>query len=314
MRRAFAVLALAAALVARAGAAEGDLVLEAVPEQKTVKLGEDAVLVVTLTNRSATPVQMRELRLARDSVTVHVAPGAGGEASYTRLFGAFLEDEHGGIEFRPAATPMKRLDPGESVQRRIAVPAVLAGELTLSAVLGDGTPARLESRPVLVTVETRTGQPQRVAAQVETTRGSFRIDLAPAGAYASVAHFWALAREGFFNGLAVHRVLPGILAQTGDPRGTGAGGAGWYVPSETTAPAATRGDVGLARGSHPDSASSQWFVVADPKNALAGGYVRIGTVTEGLDTVDALCANDADGRSGKPRTVDRVLSVKPLVR
>jgi peptidyl-prolyl cis-trans isomerase B (cyclophilin B) len=305
---------LVAAAAVRAGAAEGDLVLEAAAESKSVKLGEDAVLLVTLTNHAASAVRTRELRLARDSITVRVVPGPGGQASWTKLLGDFLEDDKGGLAFRPSATPERLLDPGESLRAKIAVPAVLSGDLTLTAVLAEGTPERRESKPVVVAVESRTGQPQHVAAQVETSRGSFRIDLAPAGAYTSVAHFWSLARDGYFNGLPFHRVLRGVLAQTGDPRGNGSGGCGWYVPAETAAPVASRGDVGLARGAHADSASSQWFVIADGKNSLAGGYVRLGTVGEGLEVVDALCANEVDAKTGRPRTTDRVLAVKTIVR
>jgi peptidyl-prolyl cis-trans isomerase B (cyclophilin B) len=186
----------------------------------------------------------------------------------------------------------------------------IAGELTLTPILCDGTTSRLEGKTVVVEVQGKQG----VAAQVETTKGSFRIDLDPAAAYASVANFWMLAKEGFFDKLPFHRVLAGALAQTGDPRGNGTGGPGWSVPGESPVAAATRGDVGFARSAHADSGGSQWFVVADAKGALSGGYVRLGTVTEGVEVVDALAANEADARTGRPKTPDVVKSVKTLVR
>lgn len=306
----FAALLVAAASL-RAGAAEGDLVLEASVEQKTVKLGDDAVLVLTLTNRTASAVKVPGLRLARDSVSVRVSgPGIAAGAAVTRLYGSFLENEAGGLDFRPTATPQRKLESGETLQGRIPVPALVAGNLTLTAVLAEGSASRAEAKPVAVDVQGR----QKAAAQVDTSKGSFRIDLDAAASYASAATFWTLARDGFFDGLPFHRVIAGALAQTGDPRGNGTGGPGWYVPGEAVVASSARGDVGLARGAHADSAGSQWFVVADPKGGVAGGYVRLGSVTDGLEIVDRLVANPADEKTGRPKTPDRVVSVKTLVR
>jgi cyclophilin family peptidyl-prolyl cis-trans isomerase len=309
-RRLLAAALLVAVAAVLADGAEGDLVLEAVLDQKSVKLGEDAVLVLTLTNRTASAVKVPSLRLAKDSVSVRVGFGSGSTATVARLYGSFLENETGGLEFRTTATPTRRVEAGETLQGRVAVPALVPGELTFTAVLGDGTPSRVEAKPVVVDIAGR----QRVAAQVETTKGSFRIDLDAASAYSTVASFWTLAREGFFDGLTFHRVLPNVLAQTGDPRGDGTGGCGWYVPAETPTTTSARGDVGLAVGAHADSGGSQWFVVSDAKNALPGGYVRLGAVTDGLDVLDQLTSNPPDPKTGRPKTPDRVTTVKTVVR
>lgn len=308
--RALAALALVAVASVLADAAEGDLVLEATLEQKSVKVGDDAVLVLTLTNRTPTTTRMPTLRLARDSISVRVSGPGGATAVVTRLYGSFLDNGSGTLDFKATPTQTRKLDPGESVQGRIAVPALLVGELTLTAVLADGAAAHVEAKPVAVEVQGR----ERVAAQVETSRGTFRVEFDAAGAYSSVASFWTLAREGFLSGLPFHRVVPGALAQSGDPRGTGTGGPGWYLPGETPVATATRGDFGLARGTHADSAGSQWFVVADAKQQLAGVYVRLGTVTDGLDVVDSLVANEIDPKTGRPKTPDRVVAVKLIAR
>ena len=308
--RVVAMLAVVAIASLRAGAAEGDLVLEAAPEQKSVKLGEDAVLVLTLTNHTATAMKVPVLRLARDSISVRVMAPGGGGGTVTRLYGSFLESDTGGLDFRPAASPQKKLDPGASVQARIVIPALLAGDLSFTAILGDGGTAPISARAVVVDVQGR----QHVAAQVDTTKGSFRIDLDAAGAYSSVASFWTLANEHFYDNLPFHRVVAGVLAQTGDPRGTGTGGPGWYVPAEPRVGAASRGDVGLARGAHADSGGSQWFVVADNKGVLPGGYVRLGTVTDGLDTLDQLAANAPEPKSERPKTPDRVVTVRTSLK
>jgi cyclophilin family peptidyl-prolyl cis-trans isomerase len=302
-----AVLVGAAALAA--DAAEGDLVLEASLETKSLKLGEDAVLVLTLTNRTASAVKVPSLRLARDSVSVRVA-GAHGTSTVARLYGSFLENGTGGLDFRPEETTTRQIAPGASLSGKVAVPALLAGTLTFTAVLGDGGKSKVEAKPVAAEVVGR----QRAALQVETTKGPLRIELDAAAAYGSAATFWTLAKEGFFDGLPFHRVVTGALAQTGDPRGNGTGGPGWYVPGETVVTASARGDVGLARGAHADSAGSQWFVVAGRNGEIAGGYVRIGTVADGLDTIDLLAANVLDAKSGRPKTPDKVLSARTVLR
>jgi len=302
-----ALLVGAAALAARA--ADGDLVLEAALETKNLKLGEDAVLILTLTNRTASPLKVPSLRLARDSISVRVA-GAHGTSLVTRLYGTFLENGAGGLDFRPEATLPRQIAAGASLQGRVAVPALLAGTLTFTAVLGDGGTSRVEAKPLAAEVQGR----QRAGVQVETSKGPFRIELDAAAAYGSAASFWTLAREGFFDGLPFHRVVPGALAQTGDPRGNGTGGPGWYVPGDTPVATPSRGDVGLARGAHADSAGSQWFLVADRNASVEGGYVRIGTVADGLDTIDLLAANALDAKTGRPKTPDKVLTVRPVVR
>ena len=307
--RSLAAAALVAAAALCAHAADGDLVLEASLETKGVKLGEDAVLLLTLTNRTASPAKVPALRLARDSISVRVA-GAHGTSLVTRLYGSFLENEAGTLDFRAEETMPRQVAPGANLQGRVAVPVLLTGPLTFTAILGDSGTSRVEAKPVAIDVQGH----QRVGVQVETTRGPMRIDLDPAAAYGSVATFWTLARDGFFDGLPFHRVVAGALAQTGDPRGNGTGGPGWYVPGETPVAAPARGDVGLARGAHADSGGSQWFVVGEHSATVNGGYVRIGVVADGLDTIDLLAANALDAKTGRPKTPGKVLTVRPVVR
>lgn len=302
-----AVVVAAASLFARA--ADADLVLDAALELKSVKLGDDAVLLLTLTNRTASAVKVPMLRLARDSITVRVA-GAQGTSLVTRLYGSFLENDAGVLDFRAEETASRQVAPGASLTGRVVVPALLTGTLTFTAILGDTGTTRVEAKPVALEVQGR----QRVGVQVETSKGPVRIDLDPAAAYGSVASFWTLARDGFFDGLPFHRVIAGALAQTGDPRGNGTGGPGWYVPGETPVSAPARGDVGLARGAHADSAGSQWFVVGERSVEVAGGYVRIGTVADGLETVDLLTANALDAKTSRPKAPDKVVTARPIVR
>jgi cyclophilin family peptidyl-prolyl cis-trans isomerase len=98
-----------------------------------------------------------------------------------------------------------------------------------------------------------------------------------------------LTREGFYDGIIFHRVIDGFMAQTGDPTGTGMGGSERPdVPAEFSDVPFTRGTVGMARSSDPDSANSQFFIMFDEGSFLNGQYTVWGEVVEGMDCVDQI--------------------------
>jgi peptidylprolyl isomerase len=113
-----------------------------------------------------------------------------------------------------------------------------------------------------------------------------RPDLAPK----HVERVKNLAREGFYNGIIFHRVIPGFMAQTGDPTGTGTGGSKYPdLPAEFTNKASfQRGTVGAARSSDPDSANSQFFIDFAPATLLDGKYTIWGQVIDGMGAVDKI--------------------------
>lgn len=150
-----------------------------------------------------------------------------------------------------------------------------------------------ESRPPM-TIDTS----KTYTAVVKTVRGNFKIELRPDLAPEHVNSFIFLAKEGFYDGVTFHRVLPGFVAQTGDPTGTGAGGPGYNVPAEFSSQPFVRGVVGMARAQDPDSAGSQWFVTYDEAPHLNGQYTVFGFVTEGMEVVDCLTPRDPAGNPG----------------
>jgi peptidylprolyl isomerase len=113
-----------------------------------------------------------------------------------------------------------------------------------------------------------------------------RPDLAPK----SVARFKELTRQGFYDGLTFHRVIPGFMAQTGDPKGDGTGGSGQRLKAEFTNAPFVRGTLGMARSSDPDSADSQFFICFDNADFLDGKYTVFGQVVEGMEAVDKVNA------------------------
>ena len=112
-----------------------------------------------------------------------------------------------------------------------------------------------------------------------------RPDLAPH----HVQRIQALVRRGFYNGLTFHRVIPGFMAQGGDPKGTGEGGSELPdLKAEFTAVPFLRGSFAAARAGSPDSANSQFFIMFAPRPELDNNYTIMGRVVSGMDAVDAI--------------------------
>ena len=111
-----------------------------------------------------------------------------------------------------------------------------------------------------------------------------RPDLAPK----HVAQIKELTRQGFYNGLTFHRVIPGFVAQGGDPDGNGTGGSGRTIPAEFSDTKHQRGTVSMARAADPDSADSQFFICYADLPSLDGQYTVWGEVVKGMYLVDRI--------------------------
>ena len=123
---------------------------------------------------------------------------------------------------------------------------------------------------------------------LETTKGEIRIALLETLAPNHVARIKTLANEGFYDGIIFHRVIPGFMAQTGDPTGTGMGGSGENLKAEFSSYQYQYGTVGMARAMSPDSADSQFFICFDGCSHLTGQYTVWGQVESGMDAVEAI--------------------------
>ena len=132
---------------------------------------------------------------------------------------------------------------------------------------------------------------KRVLAVVTTDKGAFTIELLPDDAPLTVDNFVELARRGFFNNIAFHRVVPNFVIQGGDPRGDGNGGPGYQIRCEINEVPYERGAVGMAL-SGKDTGGSQWFVTHSPQPHLDGGYTVFGRVTQGMEVVDRIARGD----------------------
>src|SRR5262249_2624171 len=117
---------------------------------------------------------------------------------------------------------------------------------------------------------------------------SIQIELAAADAPLTVENFLSLARRGFFDGVAIHRVVPDFVVQGGDPRGDGEGGPGYTIRDEFSERPYLRGTIGLALASWPDSAGGQFCITLSPQPQLDAKYAAFGVVTGGMEVVDQL--------------------------
>jgi cyclophilin family peptidyl-prolyl cis-trans isomerase len=128
---------------------------------------------------------------------------------------------------------------------------------------------------------------------LETSKGKVTVAMRPDLAPAHVARIKELVRKGFYDGVVFHRVIPGFMAQTGDPTGTGTGGSGQKLKAEFSKEKHVRGTVSMARAQSPDSGDSQFFICFEEAPHLNGQYTVWGAVVDGRDNVDKI-------KSGEP--------------
>lgn len=139
--------------------------------------------------------------------------------------------------------------------------------------------------------------------------GRVVVELFPNLAPNHVRRIKKLSRDGFYDGVVFHRVIPGFMAQTGDPTGTGTGGSDLPdLRSEFSDEPHIRGAVSMARATNPNSANSQFFIVTDDSRFLDSQYSVWGRVVKGMEYVDKI--KKGDGRSGMVMNPDRIIKMR----
>jgi peptidyl-prolyl cis-trans isomerase B (cyclophilin B) len=128
---------------------------------------------------------------------------------------------------------------------------------------------------------------------METDRGTIELELFPGHAPVTVNSFLFLVREGFYDGVTFHRVIPDFMIQGGDPTGTGRGGPGYRFPDELAGNPLRheRGVMSMANAG-PDTNGSQFFITHLPQPHLDGKHTVFGRVTGGMDVVDSIRQGD----------------------
>ncbi len=150
---------------------------------------------------------------------------------------------------------------------------------------------------------------KQYTATLHTEKGDIVIQLYAQQAPLAVNSFVFLAQQGWFNGVTFHRVIPGFVAQTGDPSGSGSGGPGYYFKNEISTGLLfdKPGVVGMAN-SGPDTNGSQFFITYAPQIRLDGSYTIFGQVIQGMSVLENLTPRDPQTTPGLPPG-DKILSV-----
>ena len=136
--------------------------------------------------------------------------------------------------------------------------------------------------------------------------GVMKAELYPEIAPNTVNNFISLVKQGFYDGVIFHRVIPGFMIQGGDPKGVGIGGPGYCIRGEFAANGFKndlkhdRGVLSMARTMAPNSAGSQFFIMHEDSLHLDGQYAAFGKVIEGIEVVDRICSVRTD-YNDKPR-------------
>ena len=145
-------------------------------------------------------------------------------------------------------------------------------------------------------------------ATIHTNHGPIEVELFDDDAPKTVENFVKLARDGFYDGVIFHRVIPDFMIQGGDPTGTGRGGPGYTFEDEFNDNKVVRGALAMANAG-PNTNGSQFFIVtAEATPWLDGKHTVFGRVTSGMDAVDAISSVETDAND-KPRaevTIERV--------
>ncbi len=131
-----------------------------------------------------------------------------------------------------------------------------------------------------------------VVTIVMENNDTIQIELYPTIAPNTVNNFLSLIKQGYYNGVIFHRVIPGFMVQGGDPEGTGIGGPGYSIHGEFSKNGFDnpikheRGVISMARTKDPNSAGSQFFIMVQEASHLDGEYAAFGKVIEGMEAVD----------------------------
>jgi cyclophilin family peptidyl-prolyl cis-trans isomerase len=147
--------------------------------------------------------------------------------------------------------------------------------------------AKRYSAPPPMQIDTK----KKYHAVIKTNKGNIELELNPAEAPQTVNNFVTLARDGFYDGVTFHRVVPGFVIQGGDPTGTGRGGPGYQFKDEPVRRPYKAGTVAMANAG-PNTNGSQFFICLEDQPGLPPNYTIFGDVTSGMNVVRSIRQGD----------------------
>ena len=232
----------------------------------------------------------KELGLDADRFTTELDDG-----TYAGYVSSLEQEAIGlGLPGTPSAIVNGRPVPGESLPRDL--------ETWEQFIIEEITMKDLAARQYKNAPEMTINKDAQYLAHVKMASGkTFTIELLPKSAPQTVNSFVFLARNGWFDNVTFHRVIPGFVAQTGDPSGTGRGGPGYYIPNEIDRSLShnSKGVVAMANAG-PNTNGSQWYITYGDVSQLDGSYTIFGRVIEGMDVVEAITPRDPQRNPNAP--------------
>ena len=150
---------------------------------------------------------------------------------------------------------------------------------------------------------------KKYTATIQVEKGDIVIELFAKDAPKTVNNFVFLAREGFYNGVTFHRVIPGFMAQGGDPTGTGAGGPGYRFEDEISQRRHGTGALSMANAG-PNTNGSQFFITYAPASYLDGKHTVFGQVTKGMDVLNKITPRDPSKNPSTKGDVIKTITIK----
>jgi peptidyl-prolyl cis-trans isomerase B (cyclophilin B) len=179
---------------------------------------------------------------------------------------------------------------------KIVIPVIaavlIAGAVLTLFLMGvikmpSSQPAKSYDSPVPMVIDVN----KKYTAVIKTAKGDLTLELYPQDAPVTVNSFVSLARKGFYNGLTFHRIIPGFMAQGGDPTGTGSGGPGYKFQDEFSSRTHQAGSLSMAN-SGANTNGSQFFICYAPQPHLNGKHTVFGQLTQGMDALKQLVNGD----------------------
>jgi cyclophilin family peptidyl-prolyl cis-trans isomerase/HEAT repeat protein len=301
--------ACARALLARRGAAALDAVRPVLADTsvyarvaviQALALLDSASALPLLLPRLAAGTPLFDRSTAAEAIgTLHAVSAAGvlraGLADSSVLFAASCAGALADLGNRASVPELARTyakhagDPDPDARTAIHDALATLASASFADSVRRANPSRPEARPL--TDEELIAPPDARGAILHTSKGDIEWAFYGAEAPQTVKNFVRLARRGYFDGLAIHRVVPNFVIQDGDPTGTGSGGPGYTIRCEYNRLRYDAGMVGMAL-SGKDTGGSQWFITHSPQMHLNGRYTIFAHVTAGMGVVKSIVQGD----------------------
>lgn len=196
------------------------------------------------------------------------------------------------------------------MRHALIITALLLAAFILSAGCTQSVNEKTVTNPTGVTTMTTPPLTSQKTVRLETNMGNISIALAP-DMPVTAGNFESLVKKGYYDGVIFHRVISGFMLQGGDPTGTGRGGPGYEIKDEFTSHNRnTRGTISMANAG-PNTGGSQFFINLVDNNFLDSKHPVFGTVTGGMDVIDAIgkVRTGAGDRPLQPVTIIRAVMV-----